>query len=277
MPEAGRSADRIPVALTIAGSDSSGGAGIQADLKTFHRFGVYGASVITAVTAQNTTDISAIHPIPPEIVVEQYRQVMKDIKVDAVKTGMLMNVGIIKALARAFEEYPPPNLVVDPVMISSSGTSLLDPTALEAMIELIFPRAVLVTPNLNEASALLKSDPIETIESMKEASVEIQKLGQAAVLVKGGHLPENEDAVDILNEGKETEEFRASRLTMKNVHGTGCTHSAAITAGLAKGTAIRESVQMAMLFIARSILDCAEIGMGARMQFQFDSGTGDKD
>ena len=260
MSETGRSADRIPVALTIAGSDSSGGAGIQADLKTFHQFGVYGASVITAVTAQNTTGISAIHPIPPEMVAEQYIQVMKDIKVDAVKTGMLVNVGIIRALAEAFEEYPPPNLVVDPVMISSSGTPLLDSGALEAMIDLIFPRTVLVTPNLIEAAALLKSDPIETIESMEEASVEIKKLGPLAVLVKGGHLPESEDAVDILYDGNSIKEYRGRRISAKNVHGTGCTHSAAIASGLAAGKSIHDSIVAAKEFISESIGNSRELG-----------------
>ena len=260
MPESGQPADHIPVALTIAGSDSSGGAGIQADLKTFHHFGVYGASVITAVTAQNTTGISAIHPIPPEMVAEQYIQVMSDMKVDAVKTGMLMNVGIIRALAEAFEEYPPPNLVVDPVMISSSGTPLLDPSAIEVMIELIFPRAALVTPNLDEAAALLKSDPIVTIESMKEAVVEIQKLGPKSVLVKGGHLPENEDAVDILYDGTKMDEIRASRKRTGNVHGTGCTLSAAIASGLAAGKSIHDSIVAAKEFISESIGNSRKLG-----------------
>ncbi len=253
MPETGKSADRIPVALTIAGSDSSGGAGIQADLKTFHHFGVYGASVITAVTAQNTTGISAIHPIPPEMVAEQYIQVMSDIRVDAVKTGMLLNAEIITALAEAFEDYPPPNLVVDPVMISSSGTPLLDPAALGSMIELIFPIATLITPNLDEAAAIIGSDPIDSIESMKEAAAEIWKLGPGSVLVKGGHLPKSEDAVDILYDGKETKEFRASRLTTKDVHGTGCTHSAAITAGLANYLSISKSISLSRDFITSII------------------------
>ncbi len=259
MPKTGKSADRIPVALTIAGSDSIGGAGIQADLKTFHQFGVYGTSVITAVTAQNTTGISAIHPIPPGMVAEQYIQVMSDISVDAVKTGMLVNEGIIKALAEAFEEYPLPNLVVDPVMISSSGTSLLDPTALEAMIELIFPKAVLVLPNLDEASVILRSDPIFSLESMKKAAVEIHKYGSKSVLVKGGHLRKGEDAVDILYDGDSVKEYRSRRINTKNVHGTGCNHSSAVTSGLAAGKSIHDSIVTAKEFISEYIGNSREL------------------
>jgi hydroxymethylpyrimidine/phosphomethylpyrimidine kinase len=233
MPESGPPSGRSPVALTIAGSDSSGGAGIQADIRTFHHFEVFGASVVTAVTAQNTTGVGTIHPIPPEIVIEQYTQVT--------------------ALAGAFKEYPPPNLVVDPVMIASSGRRLLDPTGLEAMIELIFPAAILVTPNLNETAAILESDPVDTIDRMGDAAASIQRLGPRSVLVKGGHLPEGEDAVDILYADSRIEEFRSSRTEGVEMHGTGCILSAAITAGLAMGRSLPESISTAKEFISESI------------------------
>jgi hydroxymethylpyrimidine/phosphomethylpyrimidine kinase len=263
LPGASRSDERIPIALTIAGSDSSGGAGIQADLKTFHQFGVYGTSVITALTAQNTMGISAIHTVPPEFVVEQYLQVMSDIGADAVKTGMLVSAETITALAEAFDKYPPPNLVVDPVMISGTGVRLLEPSATEVMIELIFPRVTVITPNLDEAAAIVGSDPIVTIESMAEAAEQMYEMGPQTVLVKGGHLLEGEDAVDILYDGEKTVEFRASRLNRENIHGTGCAHSAAITAGLACSGSIRDSISAAKKFISEAIRNARRIGNGA--------------
>jgi hydroxymethylpyrimidine kinase/phosphomethylpyrimidine kinase len=203
--------------------------------------------------SQNTTGVGTIHPIPPEIVIEQYTQVMSGFRVGAVKTGMLLNEETITALAGAFKEYPPPNLVVDPVMIASSGRRLLDPTGLEAMIELIFPAAILVTPNLNETAAILESDPVDTIDRMGDAAASIQRLGPRSVLVKGGHLPEGEDAVDILYADSRIEEFRSSRTEGVEMHGTGCILSAAITAGLAMGRSLPESISTAKEFISESI------------------------
>ncbi len=252
----------MAIAMTIAGSDSGGGAGIQADLKTFHQFGVYGTSVITALTAQNTLGVSAIHTPPPEFIAEQYLAVTADIAIDAMKTGMLATGAIITALADAFEKYPPVNLVVDPVMISSTGAHLLEPDAVEALIDRILPLADLLTPNLHEASALLGIDTISTIEEMREAAAKIRSLGPGAVLIKGGHLPGEEDAVDILYDGITTMEFRSPRLDQKNIHGTGCTLSAAITAGLAKGMSLLKATDTAKLFVTDAIRYAPEIGKG---------------
>lgn len=252
--------------MTIAGSDSGGGAGIQADLKTFHQFGVYGTSVITALTAQNTMGVSAIHTPPPDFVVEQYRQVMTDIPVNAMKTGMLATEAIITALAEAFVEHPPVNLVVDPVMISSTGVHLLEPDAVEALVERILPLADLLTPNLHEAAALLRMDSVSTIEEMREAALKIMGLGPRAVMVKGGHLPVDADrtneAVDILYDGSTFTELRAPLLDQKHTHGTGCTLSAAITAGLAKGASLSESVHRAKAYITEAIRSAPGIGAG---------------
>ncbi|MCK4772236.1 MAG: bifunctional hydroxymethylpyrimidine kinase/phosphomethylpyrimidine kinase [Candidatus Latescibacteria bacterium] len=259
----------MPIALTIAGSDSSGGAGIQADLKTFHQFGVYGTSVITALTAQNTMGISAIHPIPPEFVVEQYVQVMSDIGADAVKTGMLVNAEIVCALAEAFDEYQPPLLVVDPVMTSSAGTPLLDPYAMSALIEQIFPFATLVTPNLDEAADITGSAPIQAREGMAVAAEKIHALGAQAVLIKGGHLPDTEDAVDLLYDGSFTTEFRAPRFNLEYIHGTGCVLSAAITAGLAKQNSLQEAVRFAKDFVTEAIKNKLNWGDGAELLNHF--------
>ncbi len=252
------------VAMTIAGSDSGGGAGIQADLKTFHQFGVFGTSVITALTAQNTSRISAIHPLPPEFVVEQYVQVMSDIGADAIKTGMLVNAAVICALAEGFDDYQPPILVVDPVMTSSTGTPLLDSSAISALIEHILPRATLVTPNLDEAAALAGSDPIGTLEKMAAAAKKIQAMGPEAVLVKGGHLPAEEDAVDLMFDGVSLIEFRAPRLSQRPTHGTGCTFSAAITACLANNQPLPDAVRTAKNFTARAISSSLGLGGGCR-------------
>lgn len=252
----------LSVALTIAGSDSGGGAGIQADLKTFHQFGVYGTSVITSLTAQNTLGVSAIHTPPPEFVAEQYLTVTSDITIDAVKTGMLATGAIITALADAFEECPPANLVVDPVMISSTGAYLLEPDAVEALIERILPLADLLTPNLHEAAAFLGVESIASLEEMRGAAEKIGSMGPAAVLVKGGHLPGEDEAIDILYDGTSFTELRSERLDQKHTHGTGCTLSAAITAGLAKGALMTESVRRAKAYITEAIRSAPGIGGG---------------
>ncbi len=252
----------LSVALTIAGSDSGGGAGIQADLKTFHQFGVYGTSVITSLTAQNTLGVSAIHTPPPEFVAEQYLTVTSDITIDAVKTGMRATGAIITALEDAFEECPPANLVVDPVMISSTGAYLLEPDAVEALIERILPLADLLTPNLHEAAAFLGVESIASLEEMRGAAEKIGSMGPAAVLVKGGHLPGEDEAIDILYDGTSFTELRSERLDQKHTHGTGCTLSAAITAGLAKGALMTESVRRAKAYITEAIRSAPGIGGG---------------
>jgi hydroxymethylpyrimidine/phosphomethylpyrimidine kinase len=256
----------LPVALTVAGSDSGGGAGIQADLKTFHQFGVFGTSVITALTAQNTQGVSAIHTPPPEFVAEQYRQVMSDLGAAAVKTGMLATAPIIIALAEVFEEYPPVNLVVDPVMISSTGSRLLEAEAEEALIERIMPLADLLTPNLHETAVLLKTDPPSTVAGMRDAAEAIASLGPGATLVKGGHLPEEPDrekeVVDVLFDGSTFRELRAPLLDQKHTHGTGCTLSAAITACLARGVPLVEAVETARRFITEAIRTAPGLGRG---------------
>jgi hydroxymethylpyrimidine/phosphomethylpyrimidine kinase len=251
-----------PVALTIAGSDSGGGAGIQADLKTFHRHGVYGASVITALTAQNTRGVSAIHSVPPDFVVEQYRQVATDFEVAAAKTGMLAGAGIVEALAAALKADPVPHLVVDPVMISKAGSALLESDAIEALISLILPLATLVTPNLHEAAAMTGTGEITTLAEMAAAVETIRAFGPRAVLIKGGHLPAEEEAVDLFYDGSSTIEFRQPRLEQRHTHGTGCTFSAAITAHLARGSSLAEAVQAGKAFITEAIRTAPGLGGG---------------
>ena len=249
----------LATAMTIAGSDSGGGAGIQADLKTFCAFGVFGTSVITALTAQNTKGVSAIHALPPSFVAEQYEQVATDIGVGAAKTGMLANVGIIEALAGALEQNPPPFLVVDPVMISKAGSALLEASAL---IERILPLATLVTPNLHEAAAITGVEGIDDLEEMTLAAERIRAMGPEAVLVKGGHLAAETEAVDLFYDGSKTMEFRAERLDQKHTHGTGCTYSAAITACLAMGIPLIDAVGKAKAFITEAIRTAPGIGGG---------------
>lgn len=252
----------LKIAMTIAGSDSGGGAGIQADLKTFHQFGVYGASVVTAITAQNTLGISGIHPVPPDLVAEQYLQIVSELDVTAAKTGMLVNTGIITALAEILSDHPLSHLVVDPVIFSGRGSILLDTTAAGILIERIFPLATVVTPNLEEAAFLIDSDPIESLDEMISASEKIRAMGPGAVLIKGGHLPMEEDAVDLLYDGVSSTEFRSPRHERKQIHGTGCTLSAAITASLAKGRSLAEAILSAKNFITDAIRNAPDIGKG---------------
>jgi hydroxymethylpyrimidine/phosphomethylpyrimidine kinase len=250
------------IAMTIAGSDSGGGAGIQADLKTFHAHGVFGTSVITALTAQNTLGVSAIHALPPRFVVAQYTQVMDDLGAQAAKTGMLANARIVKALGRALRERPIPRLVVDPVMISKAGSPLLEPEAVSALIEHILPLAAVITPNLHEAAALTGAQVIRDLEGMALAAERIRRLGPQAVLVKGGHLPAEDEAVDLLYDGSKTLEFRSERLDQRHTHGTGCTYSAAITAGLARGLPLVDAVRRAKAYITEAIRTAPGLGRG---------------
>jgi len=249
----------LRTALTIAGSDSGGGAGIEADLKTFSAFGVHGLVAITSVTAQNTMGVSAIHDIPPEVVREQIEAVACDIGVDAAKTGMLSNSGIIRAVSKAVKKHGFP-LVVDPVMIAKSGAQLLREEAVDALIKHIIPLAKLVTPNRYEAEKL-SGIGIESLEDARRAARLIaEELGAEAVIVKGGHLRLSE-AVDVLYHNGRFREYRAP-FVEGCTHGTGCSFSAAITANLAKGYALEEAVGIAKEFITTGIKYGARIGRG---------------
>jgi hydroxymethylpyrimidine/phosphomethylpyrimidine kinase len=216
------------VALTIAGSDSGGGAGIQADLKTFHAFGVFGTSAITAITAQNTTGVTAIQKIDPEVVAEQIRAVAADLMPAAAKTGMLADAPIIEAVAEAVKEAGLERLILDPVMVAKSGAQLLQPDAVSALAMKLLPLAEMVTPNLPEA-AILARRPVETTDDMRAAAQAIIERGARSVLLKGGHL-EGAALVDVFFDGEDWHEWREQRLDTRHTHGTGCTISAAICA-----------------------------------------------
>jgi len=250
----------MKIALTIAGSDSGGGAGIQADLKTFSALGVYGMSVLTSITAQNTVGVQGVHDLPPDFVGLQIDSVMSDIGADAVKTGMLSNKKIIKIINKKIKEYKVKNLVIDPVMVAKGGDRLLREDAVEALKEDLIPLAMVVTPNLGEAEVLSELK-IVNITDMKEAARRIFKLGAKNVLIKGGHLLSNE-AIDILYDGENFKEFKAERIDTKNTHGTGCTLSSAIAAELAKGKKIEEAVDIAKKYITLAIKHSLDLGHG---------------
>jgi len=245
--------------LTIAGSDSGGGAGIQADLKTFASLGVYGMSVITSITAQNTIGVQGIHDLPPEFVALQIDSVISDIGVDAAKTGMLSSSAIIDVAASKVKKYKIPNLVIDPVMYAKSGDPLLRPDAKDTLINKLFPLSILITPNIPEAE-FLSGIKIKGIEDMKKAGRKIKKRVGADVLVKGGHL--RGKAVDILYTDGEFFIFESERIDTKNTHGTGCTYSAAIASELAKGYSLYDAVKSAKVFITDAIKNSIEIGKG---------------
>src|SRR5260370_24935052 len=234
-----------PVALTIAGSDPSGGAGIQADLKTFHQFGVYGEAVITLLTVQNTVSVDAVECLAPDFVVRQTLAVVKDIPPAAAKTGALGNPAIVRAVASMAAAFTFP-LVVDPVMISKHGAPLIPETAREILLAELFPHAALITPNLHEAEAL-SGILIGDMDSMRQAALRLRESGPRAVLIKGGHL--TGDAIDLLLDESGFTEYPAERIDTRHTHGTGCTHTAAITALLAKGSALPGSVDQARRFI----------------------------
>jgi hydroxymethylpyrimidine/phosphomethylpyrimidine kinase len=249
----------IPKALTIAGSDSGGGAGIQADLKTFTAFRVFGMSVITAVTAQNSLGVQGVENVSPEFVARQLRSVLSDFGADAAKCGMLSTAPIIEAVAATLAEHPVPKLVVDPVMVAKSGDPLLRVDARDALIKLILPLALLVTPNLPEAEVLAGMQ-VSSRADMEEAARRIADLGPRYVLVKGGHL--KGDALDVLWNGREITRFSAPRIESGNTHGTGCTYSAAITAGLARGHALGDSIRDGKAYVTRAIRDGFPAGHG---------------
>ena len=249
----------IPKALTIAGSDSGGGAGIQADLKTFSAFRVFGMSVITAVTAQNSLGVQGVENLPPAFVALQLRSVLSDFGAGAAKCGMLSTAPIIEAVAATLADDPVEKLVVDPVMVSKSGDALLQPDARQALIERVLPLALVVTPNLPEAESLA-GIPVASRPDMEEAARRIHRLGPRYVLVKGGHL--KGDAIDLLWNGKAFTAFRAPRIDSGNTHGTGCTLSAAIAAGLARGQAIGDAIRDAKAYVTRAIREGFAAGRG---------------
>ena len=249
----------IAKALTIAGSDSGGGAGIQADLKTFSAFRVFGMSVITAVTAQNSLGVQGVENLPPAFGALQLRSVLSDFGAGAAKCGMLSTAPIIEAVAATLADDPVEKLVVDPVMVAKSGDALLQPDARQALIERILPLALVVTPNLPEAESL-SGIPVASRPDMEEAARRIHRLGPRYVLVKGGHL--KGDAIDLLWNGKVFTAFRAPRIDSGNTHGTGCTLSAAIAAGLARGQAIGDAIRDAKAYVTRAIREGFAAGRG---------------
>jgi hydroxymethylpyrimidine/phosphomethylpyrimidine kinase len=250
--------DMAYVALTIAGSDPSGGAGIQADLKTFHQRGVYGTSVLTLITVQNSREVRAVETLSPAMVVAQLDAVLSDIPPNAAKTGALGDPEIVRLLAEKARSFVFP-LVVDPVMISKHGQRLMSEEARTQMIERLLPSATLVTPNLQEASELACM-PVEDIDAMKEAAKKIMGLGVKSVLVKGGHL--KAEAVDVLYWKGEFRYYTASRIDTPHTHGTGCTYSACITAELAKGQALPDAVAIAKKFVTQAIRTGPNLGGG---------------
>jgi hydroxymethylpyrimidine/phosphomethylpyrimidine kinase len=248
-------------ALTIAGSDSGGGAGIQADLKTFSALGVYGMTAITAITVQNTKGVYGYEALAPQLVDEQIRAVTNDIGVDAAKTGMLANTGIVRAVAAAVEELEIPNLVVDPVFVSKHGQLLLAEDAVEELRTRVLPLAALVTPNLSEASGLTGM-AVGAKDEMRRAADAILALGAGAVLVKGGHLEASTEAADLFVSGGAEEWLTTDRIDTPNTHGTGCTLSSAIAAHLALGWDLLESVRAGKVFVTEAIRHSLEIGEG---------------
>ncbi|PYO00627.1 MAG: bifunctional hydroxymethylpyrimidine kinase/phosphomethylpyrimidine kinase [Candidatus Rokuibacteriota bacterium] len=256
----------VPKALTIAGSDSGGGAGIQADLKTFSAFRVFGLSVLTAVTAQNSVGVQGVFNLPPEFVARQIDSVLSDFGADAIKIGMLSTAPITEAVAARLHAHRHGPVVLDPVMIAKSGDPLLEPAARAALIKAMLPLADLVTPNLPEASALADMT-VNDEPSMVDAARRIFALGPRAVLVKGGHLADS--ATDILWDGRELTRLPAPKLDSPNTHGTGCTYSSAIAAGLARGRSLRDAIVEGKAYVTAAIREgfAAGRGVGALRHF----------
>jgi hydroxymethylpyrimidine/phosphomethylpyrimidine kinase len=252
-----------PIAVTIAGSDSSGGAGIQADLKTFSALGVYGASVITALTAQNTRGVTAIHDAPADFVMAQIAAVFSDLDVGAVKIGMLSRPLTIRTVAEGLDRWKQTRIVLDPVMVAASGDRLLTADAIDVLRRVLIPRALIVTPNLPEAAALHEAPVAATEAQMQEQGERILALGPRAVLIKGGH-GEGAESVDILIQKDSVARLAAGRVATANTHGTGCTLSSAIAAGLAKGMDLAEAVREAKAYVTAAIeaSDRLSIGKG---------------
>lgn len=250
-----------PIALTIAGSDSGGGAGIQADLKTFSALGVFGCSAIASLTAQNTLGVQGVFPIPPDFVQAQIHSVLTDISVGAIKTGMLATAEIIRAVAESLRAYPQIPLVLDPVMVATSGDRLLAEDAIQTLIEKLIPLAVIVTPNLHEAAVLLNTSVAKDLQEMQTQGQQLLTLGAKAVLMKGGHN-DGDKATDLLITPAGVEAFSAPRLLTKNTHGTGCTLASAIAAGLAKQLTLAESVRQAKDYLHNALVHSEQLHIG---------------
>jgi hydroxymethylpyrimidine/phosphomethylpyrimidine kinase len=250
----------MKIALTIAGSDSSGGAGIQADLKTFHAHGIYGVSAITAITVQNTQKVYNIQEVDPQIVHDQILCLFKDVSIHAVKIGMIVSQPLINAIARALGEVDLPPVVLDPVMVSKSGYPLLSSDAQTALVKDLFPLTDVLTPNICEAESLT-GKPISTIEDMKTAARDILALGVNRVVIKGGHLGSG-SATDVAYDGRSYRLYEGQRIETQNTHGTGCTFSSAIAANLALGKAFFEAVALSKEFLTQAILHAPAIGQG---------------
>jgi hydroxymethylpyrimidine/phosphomethylpyrimidine kinase len=251
----------MPIALTIAGSDSSGGAGIQADLKTFAALGVYGASVITALTAQNTNGVSGIHLVPADFVTAQMDAVFSDLDVKAVKIGMVGQLATIDAIVASLQRWSPKHIVLDPVMVATSGDRLLAADAVEALRTRLIPRASLITPNLPEAAALLGEPVAESLAAIESQGKRLLSMGCPAVLIKGGH-GQGAESIDYLVSGSGVIALAAPRIASKNTHGTGCSLSSAIAAGLAKGEDMEAAVRNAKLWISAAIAAADRLGVG---------------
>ena len=250
----------MPSVLAIAGSDSSGGAGVQADLKTYAALGVYGTCAITAVTAQNTLGVSAVHELPPEIVAAQIDAVVSDIRPDAVKTGMLANAAIVEVVASKVRQYALRTLVVDPVMVAASGDRLLREDAVQALRDLLLPLADVTTPNIPEAEALVGYE-LRTYLQLREAAREIHAMGPRNVVITGGHK-EGSAVVDILFDGRDFREFAAPRIETTSTHGSGCTFASAIAAYLALGEPVQDAVGRAKEYVTEALRQAYPIGHG---------------
>ncbi|OWW04453.1 hydroxymethylpyrimidine/phosphomethylpyrimidine kinase [Rhizobium sp. R72] len=248
--------------LSIAGSDPSGGAGIQADLKTFSARGVYGMAVLTALTAQNTQGVSSVHLLDAAFVADQIRAVFADVRVDAIKIGMIANAQIADAVADTIEPHKGIPIVLDPVMIAKGGAALLDPSAVEVLVRRLLPLSTLVTPNLPEAAALLYGTAAETRAEMADQAQSLHGLGPDAVLVKGGHLP-GDESPDVLATAAGLTWFEGTRIPTANTHGTGCTLSSAIAAELAKGAALAKAVADAKAYLAEAVKQASTLNVGS--------------
>jgi len=251
----------VPVALTIAGSDSSGGAGIQADLKTFAAFGVYGASVITALTAQNTLGVSGIHEVPPDFVTAQLDAVFDDLDIAAVKIGMVGQLATIEAIAAALSRKSSKHIVLDPVMVATSGDLLISSDAVKRLRERLIPLASLITPNLPEAAALLEEAVASDETAIASQGKRLLAMGARAVLIKGGH-GKGSESIDYLFSGGDMIALPAPRIPTTNTHGTGCSLSSAIAAGLAKGETLKTAVRGAKTWISAAIEAADSLGVG---------------
>lgn len=250
----------MKIALTIAGSDSGGGAGIQADLKTFHQFGVFGTSVVVAITAQNTRGVTDVHLVPPDVVRAQMAALAGDLPPDAAKTGMLGSPELVETVAEGIRSHGFPNLVVDPVMVATSGDRLLSKEAERSVAEYLVPLARIITPNIPEAE-ILAGRSIATVDDMEEAGRALVERGAGAALVKGGHLAAAA-VVDVLVTADETVQWSHTKLATTSTHGTGCTLSAAIAAALARGTGLLQAVATALDFVHRAIASAPPLGQG---------------